>query len=99
MAVLEAMNLCLFPVLYFFSFLYYTDPGAVVFVLAMYLAALHNYDKLAGFLGLVSILFRQSNIIWLVFIAGVKTVDYIKIIHTLDEKIQPSARVKDEVSR
>ena len=93
------MGISLFPVLYFFSFLYYTDPGAVALVLAMYLAALHNYNKLAGFLGFLSILFRQNSVIWVVCIAGFKAVDYLKVIIDLDEKIKPSSNVKDDVSR
>lgn len=59
-----------FPVLYFFSFLYYTDPGAIFFVLFMYLSCIHDSHQVASVLGVVAILFRQTNIIWVVFCAA-----------------------------
>ena len=43
------MALSAFPVLYFFTFLYYTDPGSTFCVLLMYLMALQeNHLTSAG---------------------------------------------------
>lgn len=59
-----------FPVLYFFTFLYYTDPGSVFFVLIMYLFCTNNNYFTSAIFGGLAILFRQTNIIWVVFCAG-----------------------------
>lgn len=65
-----AINISILPVLYFFTFLYYTDVGSTFFVLLMYLLSLHDQHLLASFAGAVSIIFRQTNIIWVIFVAG-----------------------------
>lgn len=96
---MEAISITLLPVLYFFTFLYYTDPGAVTFVLAMYFASLHDYDKVAGIFGFVSIVFRQNSVIWVICIAGFKAVNHLKIIYCLDEKIKPSSNIKNDIIR
>ncbi|KAL3852475.1 hypothetical protein ACJMK2_016113 [Sinanodonta woodiana] len=67
---LKALTLASFPLLYFFSFLYYTDSGSTFFVLIMYLFCLHNNQTVAAIMGVLAILFRQTNIVWVVFIAG-----------------------------
>ncbi|XP_067685168.1 dol-P-Glc:Glc(2)Man(9)GlcNAc(2)-PP-Dol alpha-1,2-glucosyltransferase-like [Haliotis asinina] len=68
---LQAISLGLYPVLYFFAFLYYTDPGSVLWVLLMYLACLRHVHFAAAICGAIAVLFRQTNIIWVVFMAGI----------------------------
>ncbi|XP_076008264.1 dol-P-Glc:Glc(2)Man(9)GlcNAc(2)-PP-Dol alpha-1,2-glucosyltransferase [Genypterus blacodes] len=68
--VLMAFSLSTFPVLYFFNFLYYTDAGSTFFVLFTYLMALYGCHKASALLGIGAVLFRQTNIIWVVFCAG-----------------------------
>lgn len=68
--VLSALCLSTFPVLYFFTFLYYTDAGSTFFALFAYLMSLYGSHKVAGLLGCCAILFRQTNIIWVAFCAG-----------------------------
>lgn len=68
--MLSSLTLSTFPVLYFFTFLYYTDAGSTFFTLFMYLMALYGSHKTAALLGICSILFRQTNIIWVAFCAG-----------------------------
>eukprot|EP00026_Physarum_polycephalum_P008345 Phypoly_transcript_08427.p1 GENE.Phypoly_transcript_08427~~Phypoly_transcript_08427.p1 ORF type:complete len:445 (+),score=35.78 Phypoly_transcript_08427:160-1494(+) len=68
-ARIRALSLCMLPVLFFFNFLYYTDAGSVFFVLLSYdlsLAKRHWFSALAG---LVSVIFRQTNIVWIGFVA------------------------------
>lgn len=67
---MTTLALSIFPVLYFFTFLYYTDPGSIFFVLIMYLFCIHDSHKVATLMGIVAILFRQTNIIWVVFCTG-----------------------------
>ncbi|PWY99355.1 hypothetical protein BCV70DRAFT_162965 [Testicularia cyperi] len=63
-----AHTIILLPPLYFFGFLYYTDVGSVTFVLAALLAVKKQRRGWAALLAAVSLLFRQTNVIWIGFI-------------------------------
>lgn len=86
----SVINICLFPLLFFFSGLYYTDVWSISFVLAAYeyhirslgddASAWKSWDavKMFGF-GLCALLMRQTNIFWVaVFPAGLHVVDHLK---------------------
>ncbi len=49
--MLSAFNLTIFPVLFFFTFLYYTDVGATLFVLAGYWLARKDSHLLSAAVG------------------------------------------------
>ena len=85
-SLLGAMAMGLLPVLQFFTFLYYTDPGAIYCVLLMYLLSLHGNHATAALAGVVAVMFRQTNIVWVVFVAGVS------IIETLTDLVQPEKK-------
>ncbi|XP_074125569.1 dol-P-Glc:Glc(2)Man(9)GlcNAc(2)-PP-Dol alpha-1,2-glucosyltransferase isoform X1 [Sminthopsis crassicaudata] len=68
--VLSALTVAVFPTLYFFNFLYYTEAGSVFFVLFAYLMCLYGYHKTSALLGFCGFMFRQTNIVWTVFCAG-----------------------------
>ncbi|THH12141.1 hypothetical protein EW145_g160 [Phellinidium pouzarii] len=63
----DAIALSLFPIAWFFGFLYYTDVPSLAFVVATVVAALRGRHGLAALLGLVSCTFRQTNIIWVLY--------------------------------
>ncbi|XP_040579318.1 dol-P-Glc:Glc(2)Man(9)GlcNAc(2)-PP-Dol alpha-1,2-glucosyltransferase [Lepeophtheirus salmonis] len=67
--LLSSLNIALFPLLYFFSFFYYTDVGSTFMVLLMYCLHLEKRDWFAAFIGFLAVLFRQTNIIWVAFVA------------------------------
>lgn len=69
------------PTLYLFNFLYYTDVGSVFFTLLSYYGALKRNLLLYLLAGLVSLSFRQTNIIW---VAGFFVGD---IVHRGSKKI------------
>ncbi|CAG8704114.1 534_t:CDS:2, partial [Funneliformis caledonium] len=66
----NALTLSLFPVGWFFNFLYYTDSGSTFFVLWSYLLSIEKKYWMSALVGGISVLFRQSNIIWNCFILG-----------------------------
>ncbi|XP_046870613.1 dol-P-Glc:Glc(2)Man(9)GlcNAc(2)-PP-Dol alpha-1,2-glucosyltransferase [Hypomesus transpacificus] len=68
--VLSALSLSTFPVLYFFNFLYYTDGGSTFFILFAYLMTLYGCHGASALLGVCSVFFRQTNIVWVAFCAG-----------------------------
>ena len=55
-------------------FLYYTDNGSTFFVLLMYYLSLCDYHMPAAIVGMYAFFFRQTNIVWVVFTAGVTAV-------------------------
>ena len=49
--LLSAINIALFPPLYFFTFLYYTDMAAACMVLLMYAFYIKGFSKASAFVG------------------------------------------------
>ena len=67
------INVYLFPPLFFFYGLYYTDVLSVVSVLYAYRCYLARQHTRVIFAGLLSLLFRQTNIFWVsVFLGGLE---------------------------
>lgn len=81
----HVLNIALFPPLFFFSGLYYTDILSTLFVLLFYIALLKTASPSASSvsrfavlftIGAASLMFRQTNIFWVaVFPACVILVD------------------------
>uniref|UniRef100_H2Z277 Dol-P-Glc:Glc(2)Man(9)GlcNAc(2)-PP-Dol alpha-1,2-glucosyltransferase n=1 Tax=Ciona savignyi TaxID=51511 RepID=H2Z277_CIOSA len=93
-----SLSIGLFPLLYFYSFLYYTDPGSTTFVLLAYLACIHDHHKTAGLVSAISIVFRQTNVVWVMFMAGITVSDQLDDIEDV-EKIQASPELHDKLAR
>ncbi|KAK7512180.1 glucosyltransferase [Phyllosticta citriasiana] len=87
-AIHTAINICLFPPLFFFLGLYYTDVPSTLFVLLSYHYALKTQQKKYGkktsaimtiLIGVAALFFRQTNIFWVaVFPAGLAVVQALK---------------------
>ena len=82
-----ALNIALFPPLFFFSGLYYTDVLSTLVVLASYSTYLSQRRSPNSLLstiltiniGVLALLFRQTNIFWVaVFPAGLAVIDTLK---------------------
>lgn len=83
------LNICLFPPLFFFSGLYYTDILALLVVVEAYNWDLKRSSE-GGFaplstlvfvvLGLVALVFRQTNIFWVaIFLGGLQIVRRLRL--------------------
>ncbi|XP_077865162.1 dol-P-Glc:Glc(2)Man(9)GlcNAc(2)-PP-Dol alpha-1,2-glucosyltransferase-like [Saccoglossus kowalevskii] len=95
-----AITLAMFPLLYFFTFLYYTDAGSTFFVLFMYLLSHHGNHMNAILSGACAVAFRQTNIIWVVFVAGVTAARLIEQDEKCDKvKLAGSDGEIDESSK
>ncbi|EPS44082.1 hypothetical protein H072_1904 [Dactylellina haptotyla CBS 200.50] len=80
-AAQTAMNVALFPLLYFFNNLFYTDVWSTVFVLLAYRSYLqYSPWKSAGW-SFISLLFRQTNILWTIFILILSAIRIVKRLH------------------
>lgn len=67
------VNFYLFPPLFFFYGLYYTDVLSAISVLYAYRCYLAKQQTRVVFAGLLSLLFRQTNIFWVsVFLGGLE---------------------------
>uniref|UniRef100_A0ACD5V4T7 Uncharacterized protein n=1 Tax=Avena sativa TaxID=4498 RepID=A0ACD5V4T7_AVESA len=79
-ATAYAILVALYPVHWFFTFLYYTDVASLAAVLATYLFCLKKRFWVSAMFGAVSILFRQTNVIWMIFIAANGAITYVQDI-------------------
>ncbi|XP_021916423.1 uncharacterized protein LOC110828218 isoform X2 [Zootermopsis nevadensis] len=92
--LLSAMNLAIFPLLYFFTFLYYTDAIATGLILLTYLLQLDGCTLLATLTASIAVLVRQTNVVWVAFIA------FLSISHVLKLHIlKYNSRLSPTVSR
>ncbi|XP_048230999.1 dol-P-Glc:Glc(2)Man(9)GlcNAc(2)-PP-Dol alpha-1,2-glucosyltransferase isoform X2 [Ricinus communis] len=71
-----AVILALYPLHWFFTFLYYTDVASLTAVLAMYLACLKKKYHFSALLGAFAVFIRQTNVIWMVFVACSGIIDF-----------------------
>lgn len=76
-AIRQAFVLSLYPLHWFFTFLFYTDVGSTTAVMAMYLACIKRSYWLSALLGSLAIIFRQTNIVWVAFVACMGVLDYL----------------------
>lgn len=74
----RALSAVLFPLHFFYLPLYYTDPACVFLVLWMYERTLARDVTSAGIMGALSVLFRQTSIMWVVFCAGISVLEVVE---------------------
>ncbi|GAA5941290.1 dolichyl-P-Glc:Glc(2)Man(9)GlcNAc(2)-PP-dolichol alpha-1,2- glucosyltransferase [Sporobolomyces koalae] len=74
----EGLVIALMPVVGWWAWLYYTDLGSVMTVLASYKLSLDKRYLKSSLLGALSLLFRQTNIVWIAFIAGLAIVTRLR---------------------
>lgn len=69
-AVLYALVLCAFPLLWSYTFMYYTDVGSCLLLLLCHLLCLRQRFGAAAAAGAAAVLFRQTNAVWATFFLG-----------------------------
>ncbi|GJN02415.1 hypothetical protein PR202_ga19764 [Eleusine coracana subsp. coracana] len=80
-ATIYAILVALYPVHWFFTFVYYTDVASLATVLAMYLSCLKKRFWVSALFGALSILFRQTNVIWMIFFAANGAISYTQDLY------------------
>lgn len=73
--LLETLALISLPPMYFFTLIYYTDVPSITMILFMLLLSLRKYHKSSVIFAALSVLMRQTNIVWVVGVVGVHLVD------------------------
>jgi len=69
LGVWSSLNMSLMPVLYFYSFLYYTDQVSTALTLLTFCLHLSGRDWVASLSAVLAVLARQTNIVW-TFLCG-----------------------------
>ena len=77
------------PPLWFFGFLYYTDVLSVCAVIASMAAMERKRHAQASLWGFVALFFRQTNIIWVLFIMGVAALRECQRIAGVSPRMTP----------
>ncbi|KAF8048458.1 hypothetical protein N665_2507s0007 [Sinapis alba] len=92
-ATLMALVMSFYPLHWFFTFLYYTDVASLTAFLAMYLACLRKRYFLSALFGALAIFIRQTNVVWMLFVACSGVLDI-----TLDSARQKEKEKVDQDS-
>ncbi|KAM7212996.1 DIE2/ALG10 family domain containing protein [Rhypophila decipiens] len=102
-----ALNIALFPVLFFFSGLYYTDVASTLLVLLAYKSHLVRLGKespdlysdfLTVILGVATLFMRQTNVFWVVvYMGGVEAVHAIQCLKPEPEERPPFTTLEEQV--
>ncbi|KAI1739489.1 DIE2/ALG10 family-domain-containing protein [Xylaria scruposa] len=105
--ILTGVNVALFPVLFFFSGLYYTDPASTLIVLLTYANHLTRVgtnrpsflnDVYSLGLGILALGFRQTNIFWVVvYMGGLEAVHAIKTLNPTPVETPKVQNVSDQI--
>lgn len=90
--LLTSVAIITLPPLFFFNSLYYTDAGSLLFTLLSYLLAVNDHHLLSSFFGLIAILFRQTNIVWLFYTAC------IVLMKTIEESRSSVVKMNNQSS-
>ncbi|PIN11975.1 Alpha-1,2 glucosyltransferase/transcriptional activator [Handroanthus impetiginosus] len=98
-ATLHSVVLSLYPLHWFFTFLYYTDVASLTAVLAMYLLLLKKKYLLSSLLGALSVLIRQTNIIWMLFVACTGIIEFTQSHqkHSVEVADVSTSKEKDDM--
>lgn len=66
--ILKTLEFSFFPVIFPFQFLLYPEGLQLLFILSSIFLVLKNKNNLSALFGIASILTRQTNIVWFIFI-------------------------------
>ncbi|KAI8887649.1 glycosyltransferase family 59 protein [Backusella circina FSU 941] len=75
------LSLVWFPIGFFYNFVYYTDSGSTFFVLLSYLLSKKRYYLSSGIISLISLTFRQTNVIWTCLFMMTSIIDILSTLH------------------
>ncbi|XP_006652483.1 dol-P-Glc:Glc(2)Man(9)GlcNAc(2)-PP-Dol alpha-1,2-glucosyltransferase isoform X2 [Oryza brachyantha] len=98
-ATVFAILVSLYPIHWFFTFLYYTDVASLAAVLAMYLFCLKKQFWVSAVFGAFSILIRQTNVIWMIFFAANGTIAHARYLYVKDNVSYKDSELTDKSNK
>lgn len=75
--LLDSIALAILPPMYFFAHLYYTDIPSITMILFTLYYSLKEKYFISSIFGMMSVIVRQTNIVWMAGIFGAHLVDLI----------------------
>uniref|UniRef100_A0A0E0H2V3 Dol-P-Glc:Glc(2)Man(9)GlcNAc(2)-PP-Dol alpha-1,2-glucosyltransferase n=1 Tax=Oryza nivara TaxID=4536 RepID=A0A0E0H2V3_ORYNI len=94
-----AILVALYPIHWFFTFLYYTDVASLAAVLAMYLFCLKKQFWVSAAFGAFSILLRQTNVIWMIFFAANGAIAHAQYLYVKDNVCYENSELTDKSNK
>ena len=86
-----SVSLSFFPVYWFYTFLFYTDMMSISLILLTYLLSLQHRHTWAALTGWLSILVRQTNVVWIAFLLFETILRFLKL------ELPPNATLWSEI--
>lgn len=86
--------LMLFPLHFFYIFIFYTDVASLMFVLACFLAMLNDQHWFAGLAAACAVSIRQTNVMWVAFTLYIGVLDQLGTEAVTTELQQPGLLLK-----
>ncbi|KAF9269957.1 glucosyltransferase [Marasmius fiardii PR-910] len=90
----DAIVLSLFPIGWFFGFLYYTEVPSLILVALTVVSACDDRHWVAALFGLLSCTFRQTNIIWVLYAFTASQLTYLRFRRAARDS-PPPAKLHD----
>lgn len=90
-----AVNIALFPLLFFFAGLYYTDVYSTIFVLASYMFWLQGRTWYSAAMSCGGLWFRQTNVLWTAFLMVLEGVRALEVAQGPEETEEPELVVEE----
>lgn len=93
-----AVNIALFPLLFFFAGLYYTDVYSTIFVLASYLFWLQGRTWCSAAMSCGGLWFRQTNVLWTAFLMVLEGVRALEVAQGPEEAEESDVGGEEELA-
>lgn len=77
--IARSLRVYTLPFLFFFNFLFYTDALSTLFLLTCYFLHMINLKWMGLFIGLSSVMVRQTNIVWVCLIGALEAFPIISM--------------------
>jgi alpha-1,2-glucosyltransferase len=87
--LLDSLSLALLPPMFFFSLIYYTDVPSITTILLTTHFSMKDRHLLSALCGFLSVLMRQTNIVWIAGIFGTCAID------TMIARVYPKTDLKE----
>lgn len=95
---LKALVLTVYPLHFFYTFMFYTDVGSLMWILAAYLASLHKAPLSCAAAAALAVLFRQTNAVWAIFILGSVVLSLVDKFGLIDDPVKILRKASDRRS-
>ncbi|CAF3732036.1 unnamed protein product [Rotaria magnacalcarata] len=101
-SMLSALCMSCHPLIYFFTFLYYTDVGSLFFAMVSLTTHVYHYRFLSSMFSIIALTFRQTNIIIVAYEIGLTIIEEFRsknkqshILHVYTSRSSDTIEIKE----